>query len=80
MGKEELSYVVSYCTLTEVGAAGLAEGVVVVGLAGAALVLSTRSAAMAVAAEFFMLLRCKTVFGEVIITKKNKIEERKQGD
>lgn len=61
MGKEELSYVVSYWTVTEVGAAGLAEGVVVEGVvdvvsAGAALAVNARSADTARTAKFFMLL------------------------
>ena len=56
MGKEELSYVVSYWTVTEVGLAGLAEGVVDVVSAGAALAVSARSAATAKTAKFFMLL------------------------
>lgn len=63
MGKEELSYVVSYWTVTEVGAAGLAEGVVVEGVvdvvsAGAALTVSARSAYTARTAKFFILLGC----------------------
>jgi hypothetical protein len=66
MGKEELSYVVSYWIVTEVGAAGLAglaEGVIDVVSAGAALAVSTRRAEIAMTAKFFMLLRCMRLFG-----------------
>jgi hypothetical protein len=66
IGKEELSYVVSYWTDTTVGAAGLAEGVVVEGVvdvmsAGAALAVRVRSAATAMTIKFSMLLRCARI-------------------